>query len=126
MSAWEINLTEEVEDWLLELSKNDPDSADQVAAAIDELEREGPTLGRPMVDRIKGSRHHNMKELRPGSSGSTEVRILFAFDPERQAMLLVAGDKSGNWKNWYTQNIPVADNRFDRHLRELKGQRNGG
>lgn len=123
MGVWEVNLTKEVEDWFLELSEKDPDSADQVGAAIDVLEREGPTLGRPMADRIKASRHRNMKELRPGSSGSTEVRILFAFDSEREAILLVAGDKSGNWKDWYSSNIPVADDRFEQHLRELKGQR---
>jgi len=49
------------------------------------------------VDRITGSELHNLKELRPGSAGKTEIRILFIFDPQRQAVLLVAGDKSGNW-----------------------------
>jgi hypothetical protein len=47
-----------------------------------------------------------MKELRPGSAGSTEVRILFCFDPRRQAILLVAGDKSGQWQDWYKRAIP--------------------
>ncbi|WP_342371753.1 type II toxin-antitoxin system RelE/ParE family toxin [Propioniciclava soli] len=73
-----------------------------------------------MVDAIKGSRHKTMKELRPGSGGRSEVRILFAFDPHRKAMLLVAGDKSRNWTRWYTRNIPVADQRFDDHLKHLK------
>ena len=94
-----------------------------VGAAIDQLEAVGPTLGRPVVDRIKGSRHHNMKELRPGSAGSTEIRILFAFDPIRQAILLVAGDKSGSWKDWYTTAIPIADDRYDTHLETLEGER---
>lgn len=53
-----------------------------------------------------------MKELRPGSTGSTEIRILFAFDPNRRAILLVAGDKSGNWSKWYDDNIPVAEDRY--------------
>lgn len=61
-----------------------------------------------------------MKELRPGSSGRTELRLLFAFDPDRRAIFLVAGDKAGNWRRWYTQNIAVADDRFDAHLRGLK------
>ncbi|MGC4810437.1 type II toxin-antitoxin system RelE/ParE family toxin [Micromonospora sp. DT228] len=69
MSEWEVGLTEGVEDWLLDLAKSDPDSADQVAAAIDLLAAEGPALGRPLVDRVKGSNYKNMKELRPGSAG---------------------------------------------------------
>lgn len=109
-------MLDEVEDWLLAL---DDDSYDQVAAAIDKLERDGPTLGRPLVDRVEGSRHHNMKELRPGSAGRTEIRILFIFDPERRAVLLVAGDKTGNWKGWYDTNIPLADRRYDTWLSEL-------
>ncbi|RKN28146.1 type II toxin-antitoxin system RelE/ParE family toxin [Micromonospora musae] len=122
MGSWEVNLTEEVEDWLLDLSKSDPDSANQVAAAIDMLEAEGPALGRPLVDQVKGSNYRNMKELRPGSAGTTEMRILFAFDPQREAILLVAGDKSGNWKGWYEKGILAADQKFAEHLRELKGR----
>jgi hypothetical protein len=60
-----------------------------------------------------------MKELRPGSTGGSEIRILFAFDPVRRAVLLVAGDKAGNWKGWYDINIPLADKRYDEHLAEL-------
>ncbi|GLI03040.1 hypothetical protein Pa4123_83180 [Phytohabitans aurantiacus] len=61
-----------------------------------------------------------MKELRPGSTGFSEVRILFAFDPVRRAVLLVAGDKSGNWRRWYDTAIPLADDRYDVHLAELE------
>ena len=86
------------------------------AAAITRLEAEGPRLGRPTADRIKGSRHQNMKELRPGSAGHSEIGILFAFDPRRRAILLTAGDKSGRWKRWYDLNIPIADDRFDEWL----------
>lgn len=68
------------------------------------------------MDRIHGSRFHNMKELRPGSAGSSEVRILFAFDPARKAILLVAGDKSGQWRDWYPTNVPIADHRYAEHL----------
>lgn len=111
--SWDVRLLAEVESWLLAL---DDASYDQVAAAIDKLESDGPTLGRPLVDRIEGSRRHNMKELRPGSTGRSEIRILFAFDPERRAVLLVAGDKSGDWSNWYDRNIPVAERRYDEWL----------
>jgi len=61
-----------------------------------------------------------MKELRPGSSGRTELRLLFAFDPQRRGIFLVAGDKAGNWQRWYEKNIPVADDLFDAHLQRLK------
>ncbi|MET8354152.1 MULTISPECIES: type II toxin-antitoxin system RelE/ParE family toxin [unclassified Micromonospora] len=121
MSGWQINLSDGVEDWLIRLEKDDPDSAHQVAAAIKVLSEEGPTLGRPLVDRVKNSDYKNMKELRPGSAGKTEIRILFAFDPQREVILLVAGDKSGNWKGWYETSILEADRLFAEHLRELKG-----
>lgn len=87
------------------------------------LGEHGPQLGRPIVDTVSRSRHRNMKELRPGSSGRTELRLLFAFDPQRRAIFLVAGDKAGNWQRWYTKNIPVADDLFDTHLRDLKEKR---
>jgi len=77
----------------------DPVTRRLVAEAIDRLMDEGPSLGRPLADRIAGSRLHNLKELRPGSSGASEVRILFIFDPVRNAVLLVAGDKSGRWED---------------------------
>ena len=73
--VWEVILLDDVDDWFMDLARRDPASAELVAGAIDLLEREGPTLGRPAVDGIKGSRHHNMKELRPGSTGDTAVRI---------------------------------------------------
>ncbi len=117
--SWDVRLLAEVEAWLLAL---DDASYDQVAAAIDKLESDGPTLGRPLVDRIEGSRQHNMKELRPGSTGRSEIRILFAFDPERRAVLLVAGDKSGDWSKWYDRNIPVAERRYDEWLHSERNE----
>jgi hypothetical protein len=76
-----------------------------------------------MVDRVKGSDYHNMKELRPASTGRSEIRILFAFDPRRHAILLVAGDKAGDWERWYDTNIPVADKRYAEHVAVLTVQR---
>lgn len=58
-----------------------------------------------------------MKELRPASAGRSEIRILFAFDPVRRAVLLVAGDKAGNWSHWYTKNIALADDRYNKWRR---------
>ncbi len=93
--TWTIILLEEVTDWFEQL---EPTSADQVTAALDLLEERGPQLGRPLVDTLTGSRLAHLKELRPGSGGRSELRILFAFDPERQAILLTAGNKAGHWK----------------------------
>lgn len=120
---WEIRLHPEVEAWYMRLCREDPESADGIEAAIDLLAEQGPGLGRPLVDRIHGSQHHNMKELRPPSTGSSEIRMLFAFDPHREAVFLVAGDKAGNWRRWYTQAIPVADQRLTEHLANLEEDR---
>lgn len=105
-----------VNEWLNTL---DQSSYEQVVAALELLAERGPQLGRPLVDSVVGSRHKNMKELQPGSSGRSELRVLFAFDRERRAILLVAGDKSGNWTKWYTVNVPIADDRFAEHLARL-------
>lgn len=106
-------MVEEVEHWFNALSPADRALA---SAAIDLLRDRGPLLGRPVVDRITGSKLHNLKELRPGSTGTTEVRVLFVFDPKRRAVLLVGGDKSGRWQDWYKTNIPLAEQRYERWL----------
>ncbi len=106
-------LVDEVDEWYFNL---DYDTANLVGDAIDQLTEKGPALARPLADRVTGSKIHNMKELRPGSAGATEVRILFVFDPQRQAVLLVAGDKSGQWKDWYKQAIPLAEERYGKWL----------
>ncbi len=67
--AWSVILVDEVDDWFMAMVRQDPKSAELVAAAIDQLEADGPNLGRPLVDRIEDSKIHNLKELRPGSAG---------------------------------------------------------
>lgn len=116
--TYRLVVTREVRDWLHQLRRNDRDSSRLVAEAIQALLELGPDLGRPLVDRIKGSRVHNLKELRPPSSGRSEVRILFVFDPHRDAVLLVAGDKSGHWQSWYRQAIPHAEQVYEQYLKE--------
>ena len=113
-------MTRQVRDWLHALRSGDAVTRRLVAEAIDCLLDNGPALGRPLVDRIDGSRLHNLKELRPGSSGVSEVRILFIFDPVRNAVLLVAGDKAGRWKEWYAEAIPAAEAAYEAYL---EGQR---
>ena len=119
-SVWTVEV-DLVDDWLATL---DEKSYELVVAALEVLAEQGPSLGRPLADSIVGSTYRNMKELRTGSSGRSEVRILFAFDPARKAILLVAGDKAGNWQKWYRTNIPLADERYRQHLERLKGGRN--
>src|SRR3954463_13114050 len=91
------------------LYEADRDSHRLVNQAILVLERNGPAEGRPLVDTVTASRISNMKELRPPSTGRSEIRILFVLDPWRSAVLLVAGDKSGQWKRWYRDAIPEAE-----------------
>lgn len=63
---------------------------------------------------------HHLKELRPGSGGRSEIRIIFAFDPSRSALLLLVGDKAGNWKQWYRTNIQRAERLYDEYTDRLK------
>ena len=109
---FEVRATEEGEEFLMGL---DPKTFARVAAAIDQLEDKGPALGRPLVGHLTGSRHHNLKEVRVGT-----IRIIFAFDPRRVALLLIAGDKAGKWNEWYRTAIPRAEELLDEHLEQLK------
>ena len=94
---------------------------DAILAKAGLLEREGPRLGRPHVDTLTGSRHANMKELRCNADDGV-WRILFAFGPDRRAILLAAGNKSGvGERRFYRQLIARADERFDRHLDTMEG-----
>lgn len=107
-----------IENWMDEL---DEDSFERVAGAIQVLKRVGPQLGRPLVDRVKGSEHKKMKELRPTSSSTSAIRILFAFDSDSEAITLVAGNKAGNWDRWYKENIPTADELLNQHEKKKEG-----
>lgn len=112
---WEVEYTDQFRDWWKTLTA---EQQGVVFTAVRFLRADGPSLGRPLVDKLQHSRHHNMKELRPGTSGN--LRILFAFDPRRHAILLIGGDKTGRWKRWYDEYIPIADNLYDEYLNELR------
>ena len=95
---------------------------DELLAHAKLLERFGPQLGRPRADTLNGSKYGNMKELRFDADGGV-WRVAFAFDPLRQAVLLVAGDKSGGGeKRFYRQLIRNADQRFSDHLAVLENE----
>lgn len=110
--AWQIEYTDQFEAWWEGRTEDEQESID---AAVELVEDRGPSLGRPLVDNVHQSRHANMKELRP----SRGLRILFAFDPRRTAILLLGGDKSGTWNRWYDEYVPVADRLFEEHLTEI-------
>jgi hypothetical protein len=109
---WEVEFTDQFGEWWSELSE---DEQEEIDARVALLERRGSSLGRPLVDAITSSRHPHLKELRAGS-----IRILFAFDPRRVAILLIGGDKRDEWSSWYDVVVPRADDLFDEHLRELQ------
>jgi hypothetical protein len=117
-AAWEIYVVNEVRDWLNSLRATNPTTFDLIDDAIYTLSRSGSALKRPLVGTITGSTIKNLKELRPGSTGRSEIRILFVFDPWRSAILLVAGDKADNWQSWYRRAIPLAEQRYEMYLKE--------
>lgn len=93
---------------------------DEMLAGARLLAKYGPHLGRPHVDTLKGAKHANLKELRFGAAGGV-WRVAFAFDPNRHAILLVAGDKSGvSEDRFYKRLIAQADRRYSTHLQRLK------
>jgi len=112
--SWEIEYTDQFEEWWITLSGPEQTAIDK---AVEALQRDGPSLGRPLADAVHRSRHANMKELRPPSS---TIRNLFAFDPRRSAILLIGGDKARQWNAWYERMIPIADQLYDDHLEELR------
>jgi hypothetical protein len=113
MMVWQVYTAgDQIETWLAALTD---DQQHAVLAAIELLEERGPALGRPIVDRVQGSRHHKMKELRPPGLAESVLRVLFAFDSERRGALLIGGDKAedSRWNRWYDTWIPVADDLLD-------------
>ena len=93
-------------------------------AQLEYVQLEGPSLSRPQADTLKGSRHANMKELRFRVKGGV-WRVAFAFDPQRQAILLVAGDKRGqDTRRFYRRFIRIADERYASWLYSLKRKGN--
>ena len=105
-------------DFLAEVAEFPTQAQDELAALIRLLQQAGPQLKRPRCDTLNGSKHANMKELRFDAAGGV-WRVAFAFDPGRQAVLLVGGDKSGiSAKKFYKALIRKADRRFDDWLED--------
>jgi hypothetical protein len=115
MGVWDVEGTDEFADWFGTLTSEQQEALDD---RVKLLADRGPSLGRPTVDRVQASRHHNMKELRASREGA--LRLLFMFDPRRQVILLLGGDKTGEWSSWYEWAIPAADTLYDDYLKELE------
>lgn len=115
--SWEVEYTDEFEDWWADLTEAQQEALTQ---RVDLLVDQGPALRRPTVGEIKGSKYDpQMKELICEAEGAS-LRVLFMFDPRRCAILLMGGDKSGEWKRWYSGAIAEADRLYDEHLDELR------
>ncbi len=100
--------TDEFDRWYKQLPQL---HADAITARIDLVERVGPSLGRPTVDRLHGAPDHKLKELR-----FRTTRVLFAFASDQRPVMLIGGDKQGNWNRWY----PVAIGRATAHLADYE------
>jgi hypothetical protein len=118
--AWTVLFDEDFNEWYQALESG---LQDEIMANVEVLKQRGPNLHRPRVDSVKGSAFSNMKELRIQYRGDP-WRILFAFDPRRNAILLVGGNKTGK-KDWYVAHIRIADQRFSRHLQSLESNEEG-
>lgn len=111
---WLVEFTDEFEAWWLTLADYIQDDIDRAVILLEEY---GPTLGYPYSSDIKGSKIA-LRELRVQSNGHP-VRVLYAFDPVRSALLILGGDKTGN-SRWYEENVPKAERLFAEHLKELE------
>jgi len=115
--AWEVEFTEEFGDWWAGLTEA---QQDRIAATVRLLVAWGPSLPFPYSSGVNGSRHQHMRELRVQSRGNP-LRIFYAFDPRRTAILLIGGDKTGN-DRFYEQYIPLADALYDTYIDEIRAE----
>ncbi|MBI3670762.1 MAG: type II toxin-antitoxin system RelE/ParE family toxin [Acidobacteria bacterium] len=112
---WEVNYTDQFEDWWNTL---DADEQESIDTKVILLQRVGPSLGRPHADVVHSSKHSHMKELIIQHQ-SDPYRVFFAFDPHREGILLLGGNKGGD-KKFYAKFVPIADALYDEHLKSLE------
>jgi len=116
--VWDVEFTDEFQTWWNSLSE---DAQEDVAVVVGLLEVLGPALTHPYSSGVHGSRHGRMRELRVQHQGRP-IRILYAFDPRRTAILLIGGDKTGD-DRWYATFVPLADDLYDAHVEALKREK---
>jgi hypothetical protein len=119
--TWQVEYTDEFGVWWDTLGE---DERIRLTASVGLLERRGPNLPFPHSSGISGSRHGHMRELRV-QVGGRPLRVFYAFDPRRVAILLIGGDKTGQ-DDFYTRMIPLADRLYDEHLAEIAAVRTTG
>lgn len=114
---WEVNTSDLFDKWF---DSQTEELQEDILAGLGLIEAGGPNLGRPFVDTVRDSIFKNMKELRIQHKGDP-IRAFFAFDPERNAIALCAGDKSGvNEAKFYADMIKLADREYQKHLDSLE------
>ncbi len=117
MVRWAVEYTDQFEEWWNAL---DAEAQEDIDVVVRLLEAAGPALTRPHADTVKGARYPNMRELRVQSQGRP-LRIFYAFDPRRIAILLIGGDKTGlTDERFYGTYIPTADRLYDEHLEAMR------
>ena len=112
---WNIEYTDEFDSWWQILTEN---QQDDVVSVVQLLQERGTQLSFPYSSGVNGSKYSHMRELRI-QSGGNPIRVFYAFDPRRVAILLIGGDKTGN-KRFYEEYIPIADRLYDEYLKEIK------
>ena len=119
MGVWEVEYTDEFENWWETLSE---DEQKRISFSVNLLRQEGPSLPFPHSTKVQGSKHGSMRELRSQCEGRP-LRTFYAFDPRRTAILLIGGDKTGD-DRFYNVMIPIADRIYDNYLNEIQGENN--
>jgi hypothetical protein len=115
---WDVEYTNEFESWWKTLTQSEQED---VISIVTLLEKKGPQLPFPFSSSIESSKHSHMRELRVQSQ-SNPIRILYAFDPRRVAILLICGNKKGD-NRWYKVYVPMADKLYEEHLNELEKEK---
>ena len=115
--SWDVEYTNEFGAWWVELAEQEQDD---VTAVVELLMEHGPRLPFPYSSAVMGSRHGHMRELRV-QSGGRPIRVFYALDPRRSAILLIGGDKTGDGR-FYKRCVPLADRLYEEHLDELRAE----
>lgn len=115
MMSWNVEYTNEFGDWWAKLAEREQED---ITAAVELLAEHGPELRFPYSSGVAGSHHGHMRELRI-QSGGQPVRVFYAFDPRRTAILLIGANKTGD-DRFYERFVPLGDRLYDEHLKELK------